>query len=78
MNVREVRDALKKYKKLTLGELATVTKEDTIDLEIVLNDWQAKGKVMVIEPISCGSSCCSGGSCSSGVQSPQKQYMWCA
>ena len=78
MNIRGVRDALKKYKKLTVAELAQATGESKIDIEMVLNEWQAKAKVMMVDTASCGSGCCSGGSCSVGFQEPQKQYLWCA
>ena len=78
MKIKVVKESLKKYKSLTFEELSQVTGIDKLELEQIINEWIAKGKIKEeLEKSFCNESKCS---CQSGnsifCKSKVKKYSW--
>ncbi len=77
MNIKLVRDVLKRNHEVSLQELSVETGEKKGDLEYILIEWESRGRIRAVG----GSPFCSGncGSCVSGVScsaSTEKRYRW--
>ena len=78
LNIKKVRDILKRDREVSLHHLALETGEVEADLEYILADWEARERIKIIEQLPfCSSGGCSGcaigSSCSSSVE---KKYRW--
>ncbi len=80
MEIRNVRNTLKKYKKLSLAQLAQVTGESKDDLQFVLTDWVNQNKVEevseLVSSFECGGCSCSSGSCDTASMDKEILYSW--
>ncbi len=80
MEIRNVRNKLKKYKKLSLAQLAQVTGERKDDLQFVLAEWVNQNKVEETSELAssfeCGGCSCSAGSCDTTSMDKEVLYRW--
>ncbi len=79
MDIKNLRDVFKKYKKLSISEISTVTKESKESLKPILNDWLSRGRISTKREVPlCASGGCSCSSesdssiCSAGIN----YYLW--
>jgi len=82
MEIRTVRNTLKKFKKLSVAQLAQVTGEQKEDLQFVLTEWVNQKKVEEVAELvpasACGGCSCSSGSCDTSSMDTEIMYRWIA
>ncbi len=80
MEIRAVRNSLKKFEKLSVAQLAQVTGERKDDLQFVLQDWVNQNKVEelteLVSSFDCGGCSCGSGSCETSSMDEEKFYRW--
>ena len=65
MSIRQIKEQLLKYERLTVAELATVLKEPEASIQFIIDEWVEKGKIKAEQELPI---CMSGGcGCSSGT-----------
>ncbi len=78
MDIRKLRDNLKKFKKLSIEELAILVGESSDDIKPILSEWERRGKIIATTETSlCGSGCgCSAAKLSECDIAPKLLYSW--
>ncbi len=78
MNIRKVRDILKRGHEVSLKNLSLETGESEEELKYILEDWKTKKRITVVEELPfCTSGGCSGCAFASSCSSPgEKKYKW--
>lgn len=76
MNIKQVRDILKKRGELSLAELVLETGEDKEHLEYVLLGWEKRGRVAVLTDDGFCSSPCKACALKTSCNPNDKRYKW--
>ncbi len=77
MNIRKIRNILKRDHEVSLQYLAMEAGESAEDIKYILEDWEARGRVKFVEEIPGCIGACSGCSAVSSCGSAgQKRYRW--
>lgn len=77
MNIKKVRDILKRDREVSLHDLSLETGESMEDIKYILEDWEDRNRVTTVTASSCSSGGCNGCSVVSPCGPPaEKIYRW--
>ena len=80
LNIKTIKNIFKRDREVSLYNLSLETGEPEDDLKYILEDWEARERIKIVERLPfCASGGCSGCSLASSCSTPapvEKKYRW--